>query len=178
MARKTLQERFDAKWQLDPKTGCHVWTASLDTHGYAQISDGAHRILAHRLAYEQSVGPIPEGLQIDHLCRVRHCVNPTHLEPVTQQENIRRGEAGCHEHAKTHCPKGHPYSGDNLVVRNKRGGGEGRICRECKAAFYRSWQAAHREDRRAYLKAWREANREKIKAYRRAYRARKKALLQ
>lgn len=109
---------------------CWLWTSTIDKSGYARIStgsmyDGTRTIAyAHRWAYEHFVGPIPTGLHIDHLCRVRHCVNPEHLEPVTCRENLRRGYWGA---LKTHCPVGHPYSGNNLVL--KRDGS--RRCREC-----------------------------------------------
>jgi hypothetical protein len=92
---------------------------------------------AHRVAYEALIGPIPDGLQLDHLCRNRACVNPLHTEPVTQIENIRRGEAGVpsgsQQRAKTHCPQGHPYSQGNTYIR-KNGH---RMCRTCNAAAQR-----------------------------------------
>ena len=73
---------------------CWLWTGALDKYGYGYVSwrqSGKKRhFIAHRLIYEELVGPIPDGLVIDHLCRVRHCVNPNHLEPVTQDENLRR----------------------------------------------------------------------------------------
>lgn len=72
--------------------------------------------MAHRFAYELIRGKIPEGLDIDHLCRNRQCVNPEHMEPVTPRENTIRGDTiPAHNLKKTHCPKGHPLSGDNLV---------------------------------------------------------------
>ena len=78
-------------------------------------------------------GEVPKGLQLDHLCRVRDCVNPYHLEAVTQQENILRGESASAKHArKTHCINGHPLSGDNLYLRPDRGDRAGRACRECQ----------------------------------------------
>lgn len=83
---------------------------------------------AHRVAYEALVAPIAAGLQLDHLCRVRRCVNPAHVEPVTQAENLRRGETiTARAVAATHCPQGHPYSGENLYV-NPEGH---RHCRQC-----------------------------------------------
>lgn len=100
------------------------------------IHDGKMR-LAHRVAYEIHVGPIPDGLEIDHLCRVRCCVNPDHLEPVTHRENMRRSPSwnsvGRRQKAKTHCPKGHPYSGYNLIV-TKSGC---RFCRKCQNSHKR-----------------------------------------
>ncbi|MDX3067722.1 HNH endonuclease [Streptomyces sp. ND04-05B] len=72
---------------------CWVWTGRKNPKGYAQIVIAKHQRTAHRVSYETFIGPIPEGLEIDHLCRVRHCVNPAHLEPVTHQENVRRAIA-------------------------------------------------------------------------------------
>ncbi len=114
-----------------PNTGCWLWTGRINHLGYAQLSmydRDAYRqrgrasvsVAAHRFAYELLVGPIPEGLEIDHLCRVRCCVNPLHLEPVSHGENIRRGIAGivngARERAKTHCPHGHEYTPDNTYI--------------------------------------------------------------
>lgn len=87
--------------------------------------DGERKVV-HRIAYELLVGPIPDGLQLDHLCRVRNCVNPDHLEPVTGQENMRRGYFG----TKTHCPNGHAYDEANTYIfSNTRG--RHRQCRTC-----------------------------------------------
>lgn len=85
-APATLMERFWAKVERDP-SGCWLWTASLADGGYGHFG----RWKAHRYAYETLVEPVPHGLDLDHLCRVRHCVNPSHLEPVTRAENLRRG---------------------------------------------------------------------------------------
>jgi hypothetical protein len=85
-------------------------------------------VYVHRVVYEALVKPIPVGLVLDHLCRVRHCVNPAHLEPVTQRENVLRGEtAPAANKAKTHCVRGHPFSGQNLILR-KSGVRECRTC--------------------------------------------------
>jgi hypothetical protein len=86
-------------WNDSP---CILWTGLLNEDGYGKRGSR----LAHRVAYEEQVGPIPEGLEMDHLCRVRNCVNVQHLEPVTHQENCRRGIHWSSK--KTHCPKGHP----------------------------------------------------------------------
>lgn len=112
------------------ESGCWLWTGSCDPSGYGTLKLEGRTRRAHRLAYELLVGPIPDGLQLDHLCRVRNCANPDHLEPVTNQENSRRGRA-----LITHCPKGHPYSGDNLRLHVRKNGRDvNRECRECVRA--------------------------------------------
>jgi hypothetical protein len=134
----TTLERFITKVDVHspvpdyaPELGqCHWWTAYINADGYGQLGIDGKKIYAHRWAYEHYVGPIPEGMHIDHLCRVRHCVRPSHLEPVTQKENILRGEGLCAKNAvKTHCPQGHEYAGENLYLyrRYKR-------CRACHRA--------------------------------------------
>lgn len=121
-------ERFWAKVDLNGPGGCWLWTAGTCPEGYGKFSLNGRSVYAHRTAYEWLVGAIPEGLHIDHLCRVRSCVNTAHLEPVTVGENIRRGQTGSNMAAKTHCPQGHEYAGANLIV-ERRGK---RACRECR----------------------------------------------
>ena len=88
----TLRDRIQACSEPEPNTGCWLWTAALK-NGYGRITmmNPKRKTAAHRVSYEAFVGPIPEGLTLDHLCRVRCCVNPAHLEPVTMRENIMRG---------------------------------------------------------------------------------------
>lgn len=110
---------------------CWLWTGPKNPGGYAAFTcttrEGPKTRSVHRLMYQMLVGTIPERMDLDHLCRVRHCVNPAHLEPVTRSENLRRGMTGNHPHTrKEHCPQGHPYSGENLKVSRSR-----RYCREC-----------------------------------------------
>jgi hypothetical protein len=134
-----VEERFWSKVKHTPDwDGCWLWTDKPHTHGYGRfhVSRG-NRIMAHRLAYELLVGPIPDGFVIDHLCRVRLCVNPTHLEPVTQKENTRRGLAHelnkiNHQTAKTHCPRGHAYDEANTYV-DPDGARRCRACRRVDA---------------------------------------------
>ncbi len=123
---------LDRFWSKVKKTdGCWLWTDVLQANGYGSIGVGGRsgkKLLAHRISYEISHGPIPEGLQIDHLCRVRNCVNPSHLEAVTNRVNGLRGESFCAHHArKTHCPNGHAYDTENTI--EKKNGS--RACRAC-----------------------------------------------
>jgi hypothetical protein len=112
--------RFWAK--VDRTDGCWYWRGHIIPLGYGQFGIGNRKLVrAHRYAYEQLIGPIPDGLELDHLCGVRHCVNPSHLEPVTHAENMRRSR-------KTHCKRGHELAGDNLYF-TKRGD---RGCRACR----------------------------------------------
>lgn len=93
--------------------------------------------LAHRVAYEMLVGPIPEGKQLDHLCRQRTCWNPAHLEVVTGRENTLRGVGRTAVNAaKTHCSRGHELAGDNLYVHDGQ-----RKCRACKKETIKAWRA-------------------------------------
>ena len=122
----TQQARFWAK--VEKTETCWLWSSSLTPGGYALFRVGETKIPAHRWAYEQSIGPIPAGLQIDHLCRVRHCVNPSHLEPVTARQNVLRGEGLCSVNAhKTSCIHGHEFTATNTYIRTAGG----RRCRMC-----------------------------------------------
>jgi hypothetical protein len=129
---------FEARYIPEPNTGCWLWIgAATNGYGNFKIRDGL-TYYAHRLSYMHHVGPIPNGLVLDHKCRVSHCVNPEHLEAVTQGTNVRRGIAASSElhpsaiknRAKTHCPRGHPYNKTNTYT-NSRGQ---RCCKICKNA--------------------------------------------
>jgi HNH endonuclease len=117
---------------------CWLWTASLGTHGYGQIYFEGKPRHAYRVAYELFIGPVPGDLELDHLCRVRACVNPSHLEPVTHRENIMRSPV-CFmaENAKkTQCIRGHEYSTEN-TYRKPDGRRECRLCRVMHMEKYR-----------------------------------------
>jgi hypothetical protein len=137
-----LLDRFVDKIEIRPD-GCWGWMAARKDNGYGSFGTARQTWYAHRFAYEWLVGPIPEGLEIDHLCRVRECVNPAHLEAVTHRENIRRGESGSNYSSRTHCKYGHPFDGENLMVRSE---GYGRRCRICAR---RHWRESKRRTRRA-----------------------------
>lgn len=139
-ARSTLSipDYIRAHCMPEPNTGCWLWTANTVPSGYGQVSlrrfrrrrDGLSSI-AHRISYEAFVGPIPSGLDIDHLCRVRCCVNPDHLEPVTRSVNLRRGIgpmlASLRDSKRATCKVGHPLTEDNVIARLDGS----RICRLC-----------------------------------------------
>lgn len=124
MGRLSIIERFEKYYLPEPNSGCWLWVGAINPYDYGIFyTDRLEG--AHRSAYRLFKGPIPEGLVIDHLCRTRSCVNPAHLEAVTLAENLRRGENTYRN--RTHCRYGHPYLGDNLVLR-KTGLRECRIC--------------------------------------------------
>jgi hypothetical protein len=135
-------ERFAEKIEPQPN-GCWLWTGTANRDGYGRFYvREAITELAHRWAYEQFVGPIPEGMPLDHLCRNRSCVNPDHLEPVTQRENQTRSPLtiAAQNLAKTHCPLGHPYNEENTYL--YRGGRRCRACRRTACRRYDERKAA------------------------------------
>lgn len=131
---ESLCARLNAGVRIRP-SGCWEWTGSCTANGYGQISSGPRhdrkRLLTHRVSWWIHRGPIPGGLELDHLCRNRRCANPDHLEPVTHRENALRGIAGAvnaaRHRAVTHCPRGHEYDETNTYTRPNGS----RQCRAC-----------------------------------------------
>jgi HNH endonuclease len=137
-AYEMLSERFIDKLLVMPN-GCWEWTGSRSTNGYGQLWNGVRLVVAHRIAYELFVGPIPAGLELDHLCRVRHCVNPGHLEAVTHSENALRAPHVIRRRTQTHCKRGHSLAEAYI---NAKGYRCCRVCRRLHHATYRARKAA------------------------------------
>lgn len=112
--------------EIDPETECWIWTGAASS-GYGRMTVDGRTRLSHVVSYEALVGPIPPGLELDHLCRVRRCANPDHLEPVTRRENTLRGDSiAARFAARSSCAHGHPYD-----EANTRTSPRGRECRAC-----------------------------------------------
>lgn len=141
----TPLERFHAKYLIDPNTGCWLWTGALNADGYGWFRiDGSSRG-AHRVGYELTHGELAPGVVLDHLCRVRNCVNPDHLEPVTDRINILRGESPQAINArKTHCPEGHAYDETNTYILRGH-----RYCRACNRRRVSEYAARKKQARSA-----------------------------
>lgn len=142
-----LQERFDSKWVPEPNTGCWLWLGGLTSCGYGAFAPVNKGEKAHRWAWMLYRGPIPEGMVIDHMCRVRSCVNPDHLRVVTPTQNTLENSASLQSQnaKKTHCKNNHLLAGDNLYVNKHKDGTEARACRTCKRV---SDLTGHRRRRR------------------------------
>lgn len=144
----TREERFLEKVEPEPNTGCWLWTSIVGNNGYGLFHNGEKIVIAHRWSYENFRGPIPGGLEIDHICRVRCCVNPQHLRALTRYENIMRATTNpIVAHAnKTHCLRGHELSGDNLYYRPSNGQ---RVCKACRKIHAKAAKTRSREQRSA-----------------------------
>ena len=142
-----LEVRF---WRYVDKTEtCWLWTGAR-SRGYGRFvvaQRPTKLVIAHRFAYEQLVGPIAEGLTIDHLCRVKHCVRPDHLEPVTMRVNVLRNTGpSAINAAATHCVHGHPFDEANTLIKIKAGH-QTRCCRTCNREWMRAKRAQLRSPR-------------------------------
>lgn len=136
--------------QPEPNTGCWLWEGGDRGQGYGAFKiDTKRAISAHRASYQLHKGPIPDGLTIDHLCRVRCCVNPDHLEAVTAVVNVKRGEYrkglalggaanGRRQQARTHCKRGHEFTPENTGTQTSAKGTPSRYCKACKGNFANS----------------------------------------
>jgi hypothetical protein len=133
-----------------PAGGCWLYTGALMADGYARVKDAGSdlALLVHRVTYEELTGPIPDGLVLDHLCRVRNCVNPAHLEPVSGRENLVRGVAA-RLGERTHCREGHEMTPANTALNRRKlksgGVSYSKTCRECKNAYYRAKNAERKK---------------------------------
>lgn len=128
-----IPERIFDQLAFEPNTGCWLWAGKVRGDGYVRFNDNGKGVYGHRFMYEHLIGVIPEGLTIDHLCRVRSCLNPQHLEPVTMKVNILRGISPFAVNArKTHCVHGHEYTAENTISLKN-----GRECKECRRGFIR-----------------------------------------
>ena len=137
-----LREQFEAQYEVQGKDECWIWTGPrYKNTGYGRMRILGGMVYAHRFAYELYIGPVPEGLVLDHyICDTRACANPEHLKPVTSRENILRGIGLTAVNArKTHCLRGHLLEGDNVYLNSGR-----RHCRECARTRARKNQAAAR----------------------------------
>ena len=136
----TLEERFRSK-TVPGENGCILWTGRISKKGYGDFSVNGKTVGAHVFAYEQAYGPVPEGMELDHKCRVRPCVNAEHLRPMTHRDNVLCGKGfpGINSR-KTHCIRGHELDEGNTFQVIRHGAIQGRGCRKCrrmrKAAGY------------------------------------------
>ena len=121
-------ERFEAKVERVPFTDCWIWIGAVKPNGYGDFHFRNGHVSAHQAAYALHVGSVPDGLELDHLCRVRCCVNPRHLEPVTRQTNLLRG---VRKTLVTTCKNGHPFDGRNARQR---------LCSTCRREYSRAYK--------------------------------------
>jgi hypothetical protein len=148
------EDLIRASLRFDQPDACWEWQGSMTPAGYGRLGVEWETIQAHRYIYERLVGPIPEGLTIDHLCKNTRCVNPRHLEPVTAGVNTLRGDGPSGQNLrKTHCMRGHEFTPEN-IRRTSRGGRGCIACfREYDARWKRTWREQNRDLSRAKERA-------------------------
>lgn len=159
----TLKYRFDKRVMPCPTSGCWFWMGYMNKGGYGVLRGSRGTMGAHRWFYEQVKGPIPDGMVINHICRVRLCVNPDHLEAVTQKQNIYADGSMClaSENIKKECcPK---CGGDYTPIGNNK-----RICKPCSAAYKADYHIKHRERILALMSEYHSQNKDRLNARRRA----------
>lgn len=142
---RTLESRFWSKVAAGDPRECWPWLGAQTHGGYGHLLVRRRFVGAHRVAYELFYGEIPSGMVIDHLCRNHACVNPLHLEAVSNRENLRRGINGV---LTTHCPAGHPYDEKNTHYAPHPNRAPTRICRACGRIRYHETEKARRQKRR------------------------------
>lgn len=161
---KNILQRFCDK--VEPQLiGCWKWSAAKNSKGYGYFGTSTKRgtMMAYRFAYEINKGKIPEGMEIDHLCRNTSCVNPNHLEAVTSRENIMRGNGFASINAKkTNCVRGHEFSPKNTIKRERTGA---RRCRECANMYMRIYHKIpeNKEKQSKYMKLYYLKRKERLK---------------
>ncbi len=162
---KSFKERFMDRVSIEPVTDCWMWIGAVNNKGYGVFnpSSNSGNTLAHRWSYELYIGPITDGLQIDHVCNVRLCVNPEHLQLATARENQFAEHSNAQSKinkAKTHCPRGHELIGDNI-----RWHGPDKTWRDCMRCHLdgnlrrqkKNWPA-----RQAYMKQWKQKRKQEF----------------
>lgn len=147
-------------------TACWPWTKAINGNGYGSLAWDKKTATAHRVAYRLTVGPVPDGLELDHLCHTRdetclggkaclhrRCANPAHLEPVTGLVNFMRGQSPHAQSARqTHCTQGHEFTPENTVTYASR---KQRVCLTCKRATARATMRKRKDQQREYMRQWR-----------------------